>query len=174
MRPLKPVLLSSTAGLFFATCQVGYFIQLEFYLSATVVSFYATLGMWLLGGLVGLLIRNDSATLALMATGLSAYYAFGWALRQHPYDLRFLPLYLSLIFASALYSGYFFRHARPQFARAQSLFFHENNGFLLGYVVAILELLLHGQVSVQVLPAATAVGHLLVWALITTRTHQEK
>ncbi len=174
MRLLGPILFAGTAGLFFAVCQVGYFIQLEFYLSATVVSFYATLGMWLLGGGVGLLIRNDSVTLALMATGLCAYYVFGWALRQYPYDLRLLPLYLSLLFVTALYSGYFFRHARAQFDHAKSLFFHENNGFLLGYVLAVLELLLHGQVSVQVLPATTAVGHLLVWAWIITRTHQEK
>lgn len=173
MKLLGPVLFAGTAGLYFAVCQVGYFIQLEFYLSATVVSFYAMLGMWLLGGLAGLLIRKDSVTLVLVVASLCAYYAFGWAVRQYPYDLRLVPLYMSLIFATALYSGYFFRHARAQFDRVKSLFFHENNGFLLGYVLAVLELLLQGQISVQVLPAATAVGHLLLWNRLGTRRAQD-
>ncbi len=174
MKLLGPALFAGTAGLYFAVCQVGYFIQLEFYLSATVVSFYTMLGMWLLGGLAGLLIRKDSVTLALVVGGLCAYYVFGWALRQYPYDLRLLPLYLSLIFATALYSGYFFRHARSQFDRPKFLFFHENNGFLLGYVLAVLELLLQGQISVQVLPAAAAVGHLLMWSRLGTGRAQER
>ncbi|MEW6544774.1 MAG: hypothetical protein AB1411_14340 [Nitrospirota bacterium] len=166
MSPLLPSLFALTAGFYFAVCQVGYFVHLQFHLSSTFVSYYTTIGVWLLGGLLGLFVRVKRLEFWMVAAGLGAYYAQGLVLRQHPYDLRWLPVYLLFVFATAVYSGYFFRRARAAFPSAKSLFFHENNGFLLGCFVALIELLLKGQVSQQVLPALGAVGHLAMLALL--------
>lgn len=149
-----------TAGLFFAACQVGYFVQMEFSLSSTFVSYYATIGLWLLGGLVGLFLRAESLGLPLLFGGLGTYYLQGILLSRYPYHYGLLPLYGLFIFTTALYSGHFFRWARQGFGSSKALFFHENNGFLLGYMLAIAQLLLHGQVSQQILPAVLAGGHL--------------
>jgi hypothetical protein len=150
-----------TAGLLFAACQVGYFVRMEFSLSSTYVSYYATIGVWLLGALVGLAIRGDRTGGPLLLAGLAAYYLAGAVLARAPYDFGLLPLYGLCIFTTALYSGHFFRRARRSFGSANSLFFHENNGFLLGYLLAVAQLLLHGQVSQQILPAVLAAAHLL-------------
>ncbi len=160
-----PGISAFTAGLYFAACQVGYFLHMEFNLSSTFVSFYVTIGMWLLGGLLGLCVRRAGLGPLTMAVGLGAYYAHWWILTTFPFEMRWLPLYLFFIFATAVYSGYFFRQARPQFGSARSLFFHENNGFLLGYVVALVDLLLYGQTAQQILPVVTAVGHLISQAV---------
>lgn len=150
-----------TAGLLFAACQVGYFVRMEFNLSSTYVSYYATIGLWLLGSLAGLALRRRELGTPLLLAGLAAYYLQGAVLARSPYDFGLLPLYGLCIFTTALYSGHFFRWARRSFGSAKSLFFHENNGFLLGYLLAVAQLLLHGQVSQQVLPAVLAGAHLL-------------
>ncbi|MBI5411266.1 MAG: hypothetical protein HZA21_04660 [Nitrospirae bacterium] len=162
MRQALPALSAFTAGLYFAVCQVGYFIVLEFHLSSTFVSYFSAIGLWLLGGFVGLFLPWGSLGVPLVFGGLAAYYLHGFVLSRFPYNLSVLPLSLTFIFVTALYSGYFFRHARRDFGSAKALFFHENNGFLLGYVVAFTELLLYGQVTQQILPLAMAGGHLLV------------
>ena len=160
MNRLLPILLALTAGFYFGVCQIGYFVQLQFHLSSTFVSYYTTIGVWLLGALMGLFVRAKGIEVWMVVTGLGAYYGQGFVLRQHPYDLRWLPFYLLCIFVTACYSGYFFRQARAAFSSVKALFFHENNGFLLGYFVALTQLLLEGQASQQVLPAIGAVGHL--------------
>lgn len=148
-----------SAGLYFAVCQVGYFFHTEFMLSSTFVSYYAVIGMWLLGALVGLFLRSKGLGGALLLGGLAAYYLHWVILMRFPFDLRVLPVILLLVFCSALYSGYFFRMARDRFPSAAPLFFHENNGFLLGYAIAVAQLLTHGQGMQLLLPAVAAVGH---------------
>ncbi len=76
--------------------------------------------------------------------------------------MHLMPIYMLLILLSALYSGYFFRHARKNFRSVKVLFFHENNGFLCGYIVAVTELLLYGQFSQHVLPSLAAFVHLFL------------
>jgi hypothetical protein len=162
MRQIICIMTAFTAGLYFATCQVGYFTHMEFNLSSTFVSFYVTIGLWILGSLAGLLIRFRKLSPLLILGGLAAFFLHSFMLHKFPYNMRMLPLYMLFIFCSALYSGYFFRWARKDFKSVKSLFFHENNGFLCGYVIAVGELLLHGQLSQYVLPPATAAGHLIL------------
>lgn len=166
MKGLASILLALTAGLYFAACQVGYFIHLEFNLSSTFVSYYTMLGAWILGTLAGLALRRRGLGLPLVMGGLAAYYLHGWLVIRFPYDMRWLPFYLLCVFCTALYGGYFFREARAQFPTAKSLFFHENNGFLAGYLVAGLAVLLHGQTSQRVLPLVAGLGHLLLLAVV--------
>lgn len=162
MRQIICIMTAFTAGLYFATCQVGYFIHMEFNLSSTFVSYYVVIGLWILGSLAGLLIRVRKLSPLLIPGGLAAFFLHSFMLHRFPYNMQMLPLYMLFIFSSALYSGYFFRWARRDFKSVKSLFFHENNGFLCGYVIAVGELLLHGQLSQYVLPPAAATVLLLL------------
>ena len=162
MRQIICIMTAFTAGLYFATCQVGYFIHMEFNLSSTFVSYYVVIGLWILGSLAGLLIRVRKLSPLLILGGLAAFFLHSFMLHRFPYNMQMLPLYMLFIFSSALYSGYFFRWARRDFKSVKSLFFHENNGFLCGYVIAVGELLLHGQLSQYVLPPAAATVLLLL------------
>ncbi len=150
---------AAAAGLYFAVCQVGYFVHTEFMLSSTFVAYYGVIGVWLLGTLAGLLIRAEGLGAVLLIGGLGAYYLHWAILVRFPFTLGVLPVLLLLIFGSALYGGYFFRMARAQFSSARPLLFHENNGFVLGYAIAVLQLLAHGQDSQLVLPAGAALFH---------------
>lgn len=107
MRQALPALSAFTAGLYFSACQVGYFIALEFHLSTTFVAYFSAIGLWLLGGLVGLFLPWRSLRVPLVFGGLAAYYLHGFVLSQFPYNLFVLPLSLACIFTTALYSGYF-------------------------------------------------------------------
>jgi hypothetical protein len=162
MRQAIYIITAFTAGLYFATCQVGYFIHMEFNLSSTFVSYYVVIGLWILGSLAGLFIKLRKLSPLLILGGLATFFLHSFMLHKFPYNMRMLPLYMLFIFLSALYSGYFFRWARRDFKSVKSLFFHENNGFLCGYVIAVGELLLHGQLSQYILPPATAAVHLLL------------
>lgn len=158
-----------TAGLYFASCQVGYFIHMEFNLSSSFESYYVVVGLWILGGIAGLLIRLRRLGPLLLLIGLAAFYLHYLILRKFPYDMRMMPLYMVFVFSTALYSGYFFRHARKDFSSVKSLFFHENNGFICGYIVAVGVLLLHGHLSQNILPSITAFGHLSLVFILSRR-----
>lgn len=150
---------AAAAGLYLAVSQVGYFVHMEFMLSSTFVACYGVIGIWLLGALAGLFIRAEGIGAALLLGGLGAYYLHWAILVRFPFSLEMLPILLLLIFGSALYGGYFFRMARAQFSSARALLFHENNGFLLGYAMAVLQLLAHGLDTQLVLPAGAALLH---------------
>ncbi|NOG84391.1 MAG: hypothetical protein HND49_11420 [Planctomycetes bacterium] len=135
---------------------------MEFNLSSSFVSYYVVIGLWIIGCGAGLMISLRGLGPWILLIGLSAFYMHSFFLKRYPYDMNMMPIYMLLIFLTALYSGYFFRHARRNFRSVKSLFFHENNGFLCGYLVAVVELLLHGQFTQHVLPSLAAFGHLLL------------
>ncbi|MCP4255338.1 MAG: hypothetical protein GY775_18430 [Candidatus Scalindua sp.] len=169
MRQIICIMVAFTAGLYFATCQVGYFIHMEFNLSSTFVSYYVVIGLWILGSLVGLFIKLRKLSPLLILGGLTTFFLHSYMLHKYPYNMQMLPLYMLFIFSSALYSGYYFRWARRDFKSVKSLFFHENNGFLFGYVIAVGELLLHGQLSQYILPPAAATVHLILLFVANNR-----
>ncbi|MCP5002506.1 MAG: hypothetical protein GY941_00915 [Planctomycetes bacterium] len=151
-----------SAGFYFATCQVGYFLHMEFNLSSSFVSYYVVIGLWIIGCGGGLMMSLRGLGPLLLLSGLSAFYLHSLILRRYPYDMHLMPIYMLLILLSALYSGYFFRHVRKNFRSVKVLFFHENNGFLCGYIVAVTELLLYGQFFQHVLPSLAAFVHLIL------------
>ncbi len=160
--PSRAVFLAFTAGLYFALAQLGYFRQLEFDWSSTYVAYFSTVGLWLVGSLIGLCLTRRDLELPLLALGLAAYHGTWLTISTHPFDSRFLPLYWLAIATTALYTGYFFRHARAAFASPRLLFFHENNGFLVGYALGGTVLLLYGHTEALLLPLGAALLHLIV------------
>ena len=97
MTQIVPVLSAFSAGLYFAACQVGYFIHMEFNLSSTFVSFYVVVGLWLLGGVAGLLLRSPGVGPLLVLGGLLCFYLHRAILMRFPYDMSMLPLYLLFV-----------------------------------------------------------------------------
>lgn len=74
----------------------------------------------------------------LTAVCVTSYYIAFQLVRAFSFDYRWLPCIGFFIAVSGMLPGYFFFTMQKQFGKAKDLFFHENNGFLLGIVVSLL------------------------------------
>jgi hypothetical protein len=136
--------------------QLSYTFLLEAHLTSRTVSYFAALGCWLVGVLLGLWLRRPALFLPLLLAGTGAYY-LAWAIiHTLPFDFRLLPAALACVTASGLLAGYFFPWAAGRFARLKLLFLHENNGFLLGSVVSLFGLVHAGERYLALAPGAAA------------------
>ena len=139
-------------GLHFGVMQTSYFFQLEILLTAAYTGFImATLG-WLAGVLAGLFLPGghrqghgvNTPLAAWHLAGLAAYYAALALLSLYPYNLTLLPVYCLLIMVSGAQSGNFFKLNQPLFPSTASLFFMENNGFIIGWVAGFIGFVMFG------------------------------
>ncbi|PIR14998.1 MAG: hypothetical protein COV48_16850 [Elusimicrobia bacterium CG11_big_fil_rev_8_21_14_0_20_64_6] len=127
-------------GVFFASLQFCYFVQLESQLSSAWTT-YAAVGLsWMAGILAGLLFGTGGRRQeAILRWGSLASYMLAWSmLRLHPFDNRFLALYAVCVLASGAHAGCFFRSGASFPATPRSFLLHENNGFLVGMVLSLL------------------------------------
>jgi hypothetical protein len=125
-----------TFGLLLALLQTGYFFHLSVRLTAAYPSYLTVLVGWLAGSAVGLaMARRHGGTLRWIGAALLAYYVSYGLLRLFPYDLSLLPLHAVAVFVCGIMAGVFFVEARPLLPTAAALFFWENNGFVLGWLV---------------------------------------
>lgn len=131
------VLFSFLCGLYFALLQFSYFFLMEAYLSSQYLSYFITLLFWLVGFLAGLNITRERWFAGLLLLGVGAYYAT-WALTRFiPFHPLLYPLAAICSIASGLLPGYFFPLMARRFPSVKLMLFHENNGFLLGILIAL-------------------------------------
>lgn len=148
--------LALLMGAHLGVVQLSYTFLLEAHLTSRTVSYFAALGCWLVGVLLGLWLRRPALFLPLLLAGTGAYY-LAWAIvRARSFDLRLLPAALACVAASGLLAGYFFPWAAGRFARPKLLFLHENNGFLLGSVVSLVALVHAGERYLALAPGVAA------------------
>lgn len=127
-------------GVFFASLQFCYFVQMESQLSSA-WSTYAAVGLsWMAGILAGLLSGPGGRRQeVLLRWGSLAAYMLAWTvLRLRPFDNRFLALYALCVLASGAHAGCFFRTGAAYAATPRNFLLHENNGFLAGMVLSLL------------------------------------
>lgn len=147
-------------GLFFAVTQTGYFFQLELRLTAAYPSFLAVTIAWLGGSAAGLYFGEvgqkgrmpGAGVLMFLAASLLAYYMTIITLRAFPYRIELLALYCPLIAVSGAQAGHFFRVCQALFDRTSTLFFMENNGFVIGWIAGFFGFVLYGSMFNWVAP----------------------
>ena len=66
---------------------------------------------------------------------LVSYYLVMVLLRMVPYRIELLPVFGLLIVVCGIQAGHFFGANRALLESSSSLFFWENNGFVLGWIV---------------------------------------
>jgi hypothetical protein len=118
---------------------------------------------WLLGSVVGIhLARQTRLSLnSLILVAIAAYFACVLLLAAAPFNTRLWPVYAFLVMLTGLYPGMFFARMSAAYP-ARALFFHENNGFIVGLVLGSLLFTLLGRSVLWVAPIITAV---VVYAL---------
>lgn len=120
-------------GVHLALLQFCYFFLLLINVTSTYITYATIVISWMVGTLVGLFWRRLNAGAALIA-GIASYYAIYGLVVSDPMALHTLPIAALGVAVSGLWAGRFFVVMLPLFARADRLFLHENNGFLLGIV----------------------------------------
>lgn len=145
-------------GLLLGMLQTGLFFQLTFTLSSTFGTFLLVTLSWLLGSATGVLYlkRLAAGLRTFLAVALVAYAACGGLLSLFPFATGLWPLYAALIFMTGFYPGVFFARMSQHYT-AKTLFTWENNGFIVGLILATIAFMLAGRIVLWILPFATAV-----------------
>jgi hypothetical protein len=126
-------------GVLFAVVQTGLFFQLQLRLTAAYPSFLTVTLAWLVGSVAGLWLggrdRGANGFKIWMGASLLSYYLVMILLRMAPYRIELLPALGLLIVVGGIQAGHFFGANRALLESSASLFFWENNGFVLGWIV---------------------------------------
>ncbi len=137
-------LFAALTGLHLAILQFSYFFVLLINVTSTYVTYMAVVIAWMMGTLIGLLWRRLRAGMALLL-GVLSYYAVYALVVSDPLSPYTLPMATLGVAVTGLWASRFFVVMLPLFASADRLFFHENNGFLLGIIGVFLGFTLLGQ-----------------------------
>jgi len=156
-------------GVLLGQLQWGVFFMLQSYLASTAVVYLLGTVCWLIGSLIGLVVRGERGELFWAAGMVAAYYVFARVAANHPYQLGWLPVLLPLIALMGCYAGRFFRYRARFFSAPKWLFFTENCGFVLGIVLTIVALFVAG--SSALLTAPLAVSTLVLGTALLLRFH---
>lgn len=153
-------------GLFFAVLQYSYFLALESGVSATMTIYMTVVFSWLAGTWVGLRLGSPVLRPYHTLLSLAAYLGTLLCVRQFPFDQRVLPFCAAGVSVSGFMVGIFFRSYARHFRQAKALFFSENNGFILGLMVALWGFLEFGKTFLVAVPLVLSTGLLLLdWAM---------
>ena len=156
-------------GLLLGWIQTGLFFQLTLTYSSGFTTYLMITLCWLVGSALGAYFgqRLPIPLVGLLIMMLSVYSVGGWIVNHFPFNSQLWPLYGILIIMAGFYPGVFFARASTLFT-ARSLFFWENNGFIVGLVVCTILFMLIGRPILWVLPWLIA---LIVWSLTSKTTH---
>jgi hypothetical protein len=137
--------LAFVTGLWLALLQFSHFFLLEVWLTSRATTFFVALFFWLVGFLAGLQAGGPKAFPRLVVAGAAGYYASLGLLALWPFQLAMLPAAGLCIATGGAAAGAFFRFAEGRFKSVKWLLFHENNGFVLGIVGALLGAVFEGR-----------------------------
>ena len=128
--PLRVPLFATLTGLHLAILQFCYFFTLLINVTSTYVTYMTVVIAWMTGTLIGLWLPIG-VTPALVV-GVVAYYAVQLLVASDPLGGLVLQVAALGVAVTGLWAGRFFVVLQPLFQRADRLFFHENNGFMVG------------------------------------------
>lgn len=134
-RPVR-VLPLFLYGMHFGVVQIAVYFLIQVYVTASFMGYFAVVLAWMAGVVVSLrfAVPRRLSTALFVSTG--AYFGLlGLTSILTPY-LAALPLIAILVGLTSLPAGAIFRVYSARIA-ASSLFFHENNGFVLGYLLSM-------------------------------------
>lgn len=149
-------------GVFLAIIQTCYFFGLGIWLTAAYPGYLTLLLGWFAGTVAGLYVGNKTGAGSLrrdwfwVLASLTAFYLSHILLKTFPYETPALLAHGLLITVSGAQAGHFFASNRALFQTASRLFFLENNGFVVGWVLGFLGFVWQGSYFIFFAPALAA------------------
>ncbi len=131
------LLLPYQAGVHFGIVQACLFLTIQCFFTATVVGYFAVMLAWMCGALWSLCRPRQIALPTALLLSLVSSYGLLWVLTAFAPGMHLIPVIFVLVALAATPVGALFR-SWPSELSGRQLFLHENNGFVLGYVLSIL------------------------------------
>jgi hypothetical protein len=142
-------------GLYFSTLQFCFLILLQINISSAYLTYMIITASWLAGSLVGLWIKRLHRNLGV-GLGLFCFYTVYALITALPFSAFTLVISALGSGLTGLWAGQFFIFLLRQYQEVDRLFFHENNGFLLGIVLFFLGFTMLGREYVFWMPMTLA------------------
>ena len=154
------LLVPFLAGLHFGVLQVCLFLAIQVGFTATYLGYFAVVLAWMVGVVFSLRTgqpRSLTTAVAVSLAGYAGLLGVLWALPPHGWLVPVLGLLVAL---AALPAGRLFGVLAPRLASGP-LFLHENNGFVLGSVLAVVAFVQWGIHALAGAPLLTLVVYLV-------------
>ncbi|MBI3072733.1 MAG: hypothetical protein HYY84_11515 [Deltaproteobacteria bacterium] len=146
------------AGILFAVLQFGFFFFVQAEVSATVVSYFSVTAAWLVGLIAGLWIANDRLLKLAPFAALAAFYAVWLLTHLLTFSAAAIPVIALFVAAGGAYAGVFFQQMATRAPDVRLVLLDENNGFVIGIVVALAGFATFGFFFFAVAPPVIAAG----------------
>jgi len=158
----REIYLPVLTGFHFGLIQVSSYFLFQCYYTATFMGYFFLGVAWIVG--VWLNLRFGKPLTLRHSLYLSAvfYLLLALALVRGTPNGFFIPIYEFLILGIAAPAGALFR-TRASTQPTAHLFFHENNGFVMGFVVSLLGFVHWGVRSPFILPVISFILILLIY-----------
>jgi hypothetical protein len=144
-----------TRSALFALLQFSYFLVLQINISSTYITYMLVVIAWMTGAVAGLWWQR-LGTIPGIVAGLVCYYVVYALIISDPLAWTTLAAAAVGVWVAGLWAGRFFLAALPMFRRSDALFFHENNGFLVGVVGVFLGFTTLGRAFLFAAPVVAA------------------
>jgi len=131
-------------GLYFSVLQFSYFLVLQLNVSSTYITYMVVVLAWMLGTVVGLWWTKLNTVLIGLLGGIAYYFVF-LLVSVSSLSIWTLTLASVGVFISGLWAGRFFVHYFTRVPDTDKLFFHENNGFLIGIIITVIGFAQYGK-----------------------------
>lgn len=140
-------------GALFGVLQICLFLTVECYLTATSLGYFFVVMGWLCGLIFFLRSSRKITSLNAITIALCAYYFAYFLLHSLNFSMsvNFILVFV-LAMTISLPAAYLFRNFKTQHS-ASFLFFNENNGFILGYILSLFFFMKWGNIFLQIGPA---------------------
>ncbi|NOZ75882.1 MAG: hypothetical protein GXO90_11020 [FCB group bacterium] len=150
------------AGFHFGLLQVSSYFLFQCYYTATYMGYFFISVIWIAGVVLNLRFAKPKSFRTSLLLSTIAYGLLALGLVTFIPTIVFLPIYGILILATAAPAGALFRTRAESQSTAQ-LFFHENNGFILGFVTSLLGFVQWGVRAPFILPFISLALIMLVY-----------
>ncbi len=163
LKPLtKPdnALIPVMAGLHFGILQISLYFIIECFVTATYLGYFAVTIAWLTGVIINLkhnFFKTWKRSLTVSYLSLAVLSLI--TATTPPYHIL-LPVIFIFIVLVAAPAGHFFKSYSGSMA-ASALFFHENNGFVLGFVLSTAGFIQWGINYIYIAPLLSFIATLL-------------
>ena len=141
--------------------QTGLFLQLSFTLSSSFGTYLMVTLAWLIGSAIGAYRLSHRSLKLFLIVSIAGYFGVNLLLMLLPFRTEWWFMYALAVVLIGLYPGVFIGRMGNYYP-ARLLFFRENNGFILGLVIATLLFMLLGRVMLWGLPSILALVLFLV------------
>ncbi len=158
---IKNALSAFLTGWLFSNLQFSFLMLLQINVSSAYRTYMLITLAWMAGTIAGLWIPRLTMRVGIVL-GLTGYYVAAFLLAKLPFSPVTIPIAVLCVALAGLWAGRFFVVMFHRFKSADRIFFHENNGFILGGITLFIGFTLWGRPFLMAMPLILATALLML------------